>query len=346
MNSGRSAYVVSLLSLAIFAACAKKEKPLPGRVYTGIAFGKPYIIDVVGDSTDFRAQIDSIIHIFEMNFNVNDPQSTISRYNAFQRTDTVFAFNDSTGAFGIVYDLTRDLNANTMQYYDPTVNPLKREWMITKMGGLLEPNLDSLYKFVGFDGAKMDLTELEDGKYGYKESYLRKADPRLEADFTTVAAAVAFDNIADWLKMKQVAQFRIKYGHGVIAHGFAVDTLNVIPLGIFSDSSDQRIRLQNGAFSYKNAEDKILLVDPTYGYPVENEMVYVAASAPSLAEAEVFSEAFMTMGFEKAADYYTKNDESRIQSFMFYTDQKVLRNASTEGFDVMIIAPDSTAEHN
>jgi thiamine biosynthesis lipoprotein ApbE len=73
-------------------------------------------------------------------------------------------------------------------------------------------------------------------------------------------------------------------------------------------------------------------------------MVYVAVSAPSLAEAEVFSEAFMIMGLEKAAEYYELNEETQVQSFMFYSDEQVLRNASTEDFDALLIFPDSVPQ--
>jgi thiamine biosynthesis lipoprotein ApbE len=67
-------------------------------------------------------------------------------------------------------------------------------------------------------------------------------------------------------------------------------------------------------------------------------MAYVAIAAPSLAEAEAFSEAFMIMGLEKAGEYYTNNEYSRIQSFIFYTENDTMRSASTEGFDKLLVA--------
>jgi thiamine biosynthesis lipoprotein ApbE len=333
--------VIIMLAMFALAGCKPKGTPLPGRFYTGNLFGKPYEIDAVGDSTDYRLQIDSIIGIFESNFDLMNPESVLSRFNAFNRTDTIFSFIDSTRAFGIVYDLARDLNRNTFQFYDPTIGPLKREWIVANSIGALEPNLDSLYVFVGFDGAKMDLNEITGDDYHYVESQMRKADPRLEGDFTTLAAAVALDLIGDMLKSRGLSQFRIRYGKRQITFGTAIDSLNIVSIGLGNDLVDQQIRMVNAAFVSKNSSDKTMMIDPTYGYPADNEMAFVAVSAPSLAEAEIFSDAFMLMGLEKVSTYYENNDQTKIESFMFYLDGDMLRKASTNGFDAMIIATDS-----
>ncbi len=334
-------FFIVLLAFAGMAGCKPKYNPIAGRFYTGNLFGNPYEIDAVGDSTDFQFQIDSIIRVFESNFDLMDPNSVLSRFNAFSRTDTVFSFIDSSLVFGMVYDQARDLNRVTFQYYDPTIGPLKREWIVANSMGALEPNLDSLFEFVGFDGAKMDLNEITSDGYQYLESQLRKSDPRLEADFTGIAVAMALDQIGYMLKSRGLSQFRIRCGKRVINYGNVIDSLNIVPIGLGNESVDQQIHLVNRAFVSKNSSDKVSMIDPTYGYPSDNEMAFVAVSAPTLAEAEVFSDAFMLMGLEKVSSYYNSNDETKIESFMFYLDGDMLRKASTNGFDAMIIATDS-----
>lgn len=331
------------------SACTEKpeSKPLIGRYYTGVLFSKPYSIDVVGDSADYTASMDSVIAIYESIFNVLDPNSLISRINRFGSKDSVFAFNDSTRAFGLVYDLARDLHRITLQYYDPTIAPLRRAWMVTKSRGELEPNLDSLYDFVGFDQSQrgqvlLDMNELTVDGYRYSETQIRKPDERSELDFTGIAAAAALDQLAQFLRDRNVAQFRITYGHSLICEGNVVDTLGVIPMGIGVDSADQFIRVQRGAFCYRTVQDKLAMIDPTYGYPVDNDIVYVGIQAPSLVEAEVFSEAFMIMGLDRASDYYARNETSKIESFMLYNVDKNLQSASTEGFDRLMVYRDTT----
>lgn len=345
MKAAILAWLIPVIILMGLFACGEKTKPIEGRYYSGLLFGKPYTIDVVGDSKDYQTQIDSIIRDFEKHFNSLDTSSTIARYNAFARRDVLFEFVDTNRVFGNVYDVMRDLNMQTMRYYDPTVNPLKTAWMVAKFNGGGEPNLDSLFQFVGFDGAKMDLIEMTGDNYEYIKSLLKKSDPRLEADFTNLAMAMALDYIGDFFRSKNIPQFRIKCGQSTICHGNLVDSLTYVPMGIINNSTDQLIRLTNAAFTSKTTKEKVTLVDPTYGYPVDNEMAYVAVSAPTLAQCEAFSEAFMIMGIEQASQYYTANEESRIQSFIFYKEEdNELHSASTEGFDRLIMVRDSTAQ--
>jgi thiamine biosynthesis lipoprotein ApbE len=337
------------LLVAVISACkSKTEKtPLAGRFYTGVLFGRPYEIDVVGDSIDYRSSIDSIVEVYESIFNTLDSSSLLSHINTFGSAESVYTFNDSTRAFGLVYDIAKDLHRQTLQYYDPTVAPLKRAWLLTKSRGELEPNLDSLFDFIGFDhSAKgeiiIDLNELTTDGYVYSNSQIRKPDKRVELDFTNVASASAIDAITSFLNERGVPQFRIKYGRSMVCSGKPlVDTLQVVPMGIGYDTADQYVRLRGAAYAARTAQDKMGMIDPTYGYPVTNEMVFVAVAAPTLVEAEVFSEAFMIMGLDRASEYYTKNEQSRIESFMLYERDKQLQSASTEGFDRIMLSTDS-----
>jgi len=340
--------VVGLLAL-VFHSCKTKPAAMPmaGRYYTGVLFSKPYAIDVVGDTTDYRASIDSIINVYESLFNTLDPSSLLSRINAYSSRDSMFTFVDSTRAFGLVYDWAKDFHRNTLQYFDPTIAPLKRAWLVTKSRGELEPNLDSLYSFVGFDhSAKgeviIDLNELTSDGYSYTKSQIRKTDSRVELDFTTMAGAAALDAVGAYFNERGVSQFRIKYGRSVVCGGKpVVDTLHVVPMGIGYDTADQYLRLTGAAYAARTAQDKMGMIDPTYGYPVSNEMVFVGVAAPTLVEAEVFSEAFIIMGLDRASDYYNRNEQSRIESFMLYEREEQLQSASTEGFDRIMVHADS-----
>jgi thiamine biosynthesis lipoprotein ApbE len=334
-NASWMALVIVLLAAA---ACGKKNRPIPGRMYSGVFFGEPYQIEVVGDSTNYGDPIDSILHAFEKAYYLGDSTSILSRYNRYQTPEQAFIFYDSSRAFGLIYDLARDFNRRTKQYFDPTTNPLKREWMITHFkGSNAEPNLDSLYEFVGFDGAKMDLNEVEGEHHEYLRSQMRKGDARIEADFTPLATAYALDQVAELLRAKKVPQFRITRGHQVICNGAAMDSINIVLLGISGSNDDQRVRLLNRAFSFKGLPEKTQMV--------ENELVYVGVSARTLAESEVFSEAFMIMGLDAASKWYEENENSDVQSFMIVKRGEELSTASTEAFDQMLVVPDSVKQN-
>ena len=125
--------ILGMVWVMLAVACREKTKPLQGREYSGLLFGLPYHIEVVGDSINYQMQIDSIIENFEKSFSLADPGSVLSRYNAFTRTDTMFVFNDSSRVFGLVYDMMKDYSKEAMGYYDPTTNPLKRAWFFSRM---------------------------------------------------------------------------------------------------------------------------------------------------------------------------------------------------------------------
>jgi|GEM_PF-973248 len=335
-----------ILLLSVFASCEEAgPSAISGRYYSGEFLRIPYFIDVVGDSTDYQAEIDSILREVAQACDLNDPASILSRFNRFERTDSAFVFFDSTAMFGAIYGLGSDFHHRTGGIYDPTLNPIRDAWRERKEKGWEkgEPDLDALFKYTLFDGAKIDLNERtsEDG-YSYTGSEMRKADPRIVLDFTKLAGAYAMDRLAGFLEVKGITQWRLTYGKSTIIRGAWADSLNVVSLGITGDTTDQRIRLQSGAFSYQTIADKASMIDPSYGYPPNSsELVYVGVVAPSLAEAAVYSEAFMIMGLQDATKWYEENTETRIESFMLIQRGDEITSASTVGFDQLIIVPDS-----
>ena len=330
-----------ILCVSIVFACKEKRQPLIGKEYTGVFLGKPYVISVVGDTTNYRFQIDSIIGIAEYAFNVADSNSVLARFNRFKETNQAFVFRDSAMFFGLVFDLAKDLSNKAGQFYDPTTNPIKKEWMVIQFNrSALEPNLDSLFKFVGFHNSVVDLNEVYDENQIYTQSILRKSDPRVELDLNNFALAYGLQCIADFFRSKGLAHYHIHCENYTFNHGALLDSLTQVPFGLTNDVNDQKIRLLDGAFVYKTPLQKQSMLDPTYGYPVDNEVVYVGVVSKSLAESEVYSESFMIMGYEQCGSWYEQNPDANVQSFVWFKNGDTLRSASTEGFDQMIIVPE------
>jgi thiamine biosynthesis lipoprotein len=341
MISHKRFLIIFIAATVFLVNCGPKEKEIFGREYTGTILGNPYVISTAGDSTDYQFEIDSIIRLIDINFSLSNPNSVISKYNMYTQIDESMKFVDSSFVFGSVFNLAEDLNRRSNSFFDPTSNPLKREWFRIKFNQIAEePNLDSLYEFVVFD-SKVDLNEIYDESGKYKESHLRKKDPRIELDLSSLGMAYGLDMISDMLLSKGIQQIKITCLNQTICRGAGVPELNIVPLGITQDSADQKIRLINGAFSFKTTKEKQAMIDVTYGYPVDNEIVYVGVAAKSLVEAEVFSESFMIMGFEQSSSWYEKNADSNVHSFMLFMKNNEISSASTIGFDEMLIVPDS-----
>ncbi len=324
--------------IILVCSCSKKNASFQGRQYTGTILGKSYSIDVVGDTLDLADQIDSLNLLFAKNFNPYSPNSVIGRLNAYKSTDSSFAFYDSTLLFGIVFDLAKEGNRKSKTSWDPTLNPIRREWYSRSFSGVGgEPNLDSLFQFVGFND-NFDLNEIHDDSNKYVKSLIRKKDPRSELDLTSIAVAYWADAISSLLSSLGATQYRINVDYLTVCHGAIIDSLNIVRMNITTDTADKSIRLINGAFSYKTAKEKRNMIDPSYGYPVDNEMLYAAVASSRAVDAEIFSEAFLIMGIEQAFVWYEENEDTNIHSWVFYKNENEISSASTEGFNEMIIS--------
>jgi thiamine biosynthesis lipoprotein ApbE len=87
-----------------------------------------------------------------------------------------------------------------------------------------------------------------------------------------------------------------------------------------------------------------MMIDPTYGYPPDNELIFVGVSAPKLYQAVAFSQSFMIMGLTQSTTWYENEDNmnSDIQSFMLIKRGEEITSASTEAFDTYLIPADTT----
>ncbi len=332
----------AVVILLLLAQCAnEKAASAVGRFYSGSFMGQSYTIDVVGDSTDYSESLDSILAAVSGTADPALKGSVVARYNAWQQVDSMLGFVDSTGLFGALYGMAGDYHRLTGGIYDPTLNPIRRAWKERREKGWTkgEPDLDELYRYTGFDASRIDLIEMQgaDG-YTYERSFLRKTDPRIELDLSRLAGAYGMDRIAAFLEERQVAQWKITWGRSTMIRGIWSDSLCTIPLGITGDDRDQKIRLSDGAFSYVQVADKVDMIDPSYGYPPQSsELIFVAIVAPRLTDAIVLSEAFMIMGLEDATAWYAEHPDSRVESFMLIQRGEEITNASTEGFDRLLV---------
>ncbi|MDZ4824308.1 MAG: FAD:protein FMN transferase [Flavobacteriales bacterium] len=314
MNFATRAVIIWATVSVLFFSCDEKKKPDPFHRIGGSIAGFDYQVVYGGDTTDYAHAIDSIFKFVENTFSPHVPGSIISRYNKFQRTDTMFCFVDPQFLFGTVFDMSNEVWKKTQRYFDPTTGPMKKAWSgVGLLRNGTEPNLDSLFEFVGYDETRFVFVEQfgEDNKY--RESQLRKHDPRIELDFGKFAYAYALDMAGAYLQERGIRDFRLTLDDIVLCYGFENDTTSAITLTAEGDS----LRLSNQAIAIKEFEDKKSYVDPTYGYPIifdpENTKEYVYVLAPSAVFAEAYAQAFMIMGTDEITAFYDSNKQEPIE---------------------------------
>lgn len=308
----------------------------PGPVYrkiTGQAGPYGYEVVYAGDTTDYAPSIDSIFALIHATFSPEVEGSVVWKFNRFDRTDTLFCFKDSLYLFGTVYDLTKDISIKTQGYLDPTIGPLQQEWAKNPQG----PDLDSLYAFMGFTESLIDMIEMTDSAGQYRETQLRKADPRMRLDFGKLPYAYGLDMVRSFLQENDLVDFRLVLDDIVLCQGFADNPLSVFPLTTESDS----VRVLNRAAAFRDSEDKKRLMDPAYGYPVsaddENsiEALYVLTEGAAMAEG--YSRAFMIMNVPGINDFYLQHPEAPVEVLVIYKPEGQWDKAVTQGFEQAII---------
>jgi thiamine biosynthesis lipoprotein ApbE len=316
--------VLCILAVCALMACdrsadnqRKVGETLAGKAYTGLLFGRPYSIDAVGDSVNRQAMIDSILLRYEQMFNTADPQSTLSRFNAFQRKDTLFAFQDEHGIFSRVYNAALAMNDSTNGFYDPTTAPAKRAFALASQDEKYRPNMDSLTLQMGFhEGNVVWSNQDQPGT----ERQLVKLNPRLELDLMPLAGACAMEEIMDRLFRAGLQQVRIQYDRGTYTRGTAVPGLNVVSLTESDRGMSAPLFLDSAAFFTYTGEQKPLCINPKTGYPAMTDVAFDAVVAPSMVQAVAFSEAIMAMGTEGMKYYFESNKYSTIEAFVVSTD--------------------------
>lgn len=324
--------------ILLVSGCDDQQKLRPGRNYTGELLGKIYEIDIPGDTLNREALIDSVFTAFEQIFNAADSQSLLYKVNAFHRLDTVLVFNDTTRLFGIVYELAMDLWRITEHGWDPAIAPLKRNLI---RSGNDAPISDSLLEACSFNESNIRMQEHFDENGVYKNTSVLKRNLLTELDFADIASALAVDYLAEAFVMHGIKAFRIKHDGDVKCCGLNGDDLAIIELGMGSAQNNPQVDIGNTAYSVCDATEKLSMVDPATGSSASGPIVYAAVAAQLMTEARIFSHAFMVKDLNSIAQYYVLNPESRVQSFLFFQRGDTLQNASTNGFDRLIISPET-----
>lgn len=328
--------VVSAISLAFFAACARQAGK---KVITGEAQGTYYAITYFDyDNRDFSTAIDSILADFDQTASLWVGNSLIRRIN--DNTDSVM--ND---LFCDMLEKSLRINRLSNGYFDCTVGKLVNAWGFGfKQGQDLDSaTVDSLRQYTGLPLKVIS----RDGK-----KILRKTLPETELDFNAIAQGYSVDIVASFLHSKGIYNYLIDIGGEVIGKGGKPDGTKWIvgverpAEGQFDEREiDTRISLDNQSvvtsgnyrkFYEKDGVKYSHTIDPLTGYPVNHSLLSVSVIADSAWKADAFATAFMAMGMEKSLEFIEKNNEIKAVYFI-YNENGEYKTFATEEFKKNIV---------
>ena len=232
-------------------------------------------------------------------------------------------------------------------FYDPTVGILVNAWGFGKE--LIQPvsklptehEIDSLKKYVGFE--KVHISD---------DDYVKKQNPAIQLDLTSVLRGYTADVISDFLKSKGIENFSVKVDGQTIVEG--KDVVNNTPWKVEAedpyelndDYKEVILHLNNESVStdenYRrvwidgNGKRFVHIINPFTGYPMTGEMLSATVIAKTAVESDAYSTMFMIIGLEKSKEFLAKHPE--LKALLVYSDQNnEVKTYKTQNIEPLIV---------
>lgn len=288
------------------------------------------------DTADYSVGIDSIFKRIDADLSLWVDGSLINRINNHQRTDTVFAFIDSTRYFSILFDVSYELFKKTNGAFDPTVRPLVEYWGfgLKNAENTTPTGVDSILPYIGMIPANFDMIEVYVNTYTYSETQIRKGDGRVKVDFNAIAQGFTVDLVSDYLRSKGIADYMVEIGGELICKGVNQDS---IPWRIAVDKPiESNEHIAQGVFNVlnraiatsgnyrkfyeKDGKKFAHTIDPRTGYPVDHSLLSVTVMATNAMMADAYATTFMVMGVDETIAFLDENPTLNVQAMLIYDE--------------------------
>ena len=306
-------------------------------VVTGETMGTTYQIRVAGRGLGARLERE-VAAVAEKRLGEIDrwmstwnPDSEISRFNAHASSDAFPVSYETASVVAFAVELCKW----TAGAYDISVGPLVALWGFGSGARLGEPPTQSeIDEVLSHMGAR--LIRIGRGAPG-GQGFLRKNDPELQIDLSSIAKGYGVDHVAGGLFALGRTDFMVEIGGEVYAagerpgggpwrlaiekpmdEGRAIQSIVELSNQGMASSGDYRIFYRDGDRRVSHT------IDPRNGRPVEGGPAATTVIANSAAEADAWATALMVLGAEDglaladewnvAALVLTRGDENTIEA--------------------------------
>ena len=296
---------------------------------------------ISADSTDLKPAIDSLVKVVDHSISSYNKESIVAKIN--QGIVPTKANDHFKRAFATAQKVWKESGG----FYDPTVGILVNAWGFGKE--LIQPisklptehEIDSLKRFVGFE--KVHISD---------DDYVKKQNPAIQLDLTSVLRGYTADVISDFLKSKGIEKFSVKVDGQTIVQG--KDVVNNTPWKVEAedpyelndDYKEVILHLNNESVStdenYRrvwidgNGKRFVHIINPFTGYPMTGEMLSATVIAKTAQESDAYSTMFMIIGIEKSKEFLTKHPE--LKALLVYSDQNnQVQTYKTQNIEPLIV---------
>ena len=330
-------FVIFALGAILFFSCSDA-----GHGYrndnVGGALGTSYsIITITETPMDLQNEIDSVFAVINHSLSTYIPESDISRINNGDSTVVIDQM------FKEVFQLSKNIYAETNGFFDPTVGTLVNAWGFGPERQITLDSLkvDSLLNYVGFD--KVELSP---------ENRILKTDPNIFLDFNAIAKGYSIDRLAAMLEAKHIENYLIEVGGELIAKGKNTVKEKEWVVGI----DDPEINVGRNAKLLIHLKDKALAssgnyrkyrideatgkkyvhtINPKTGFTQNSNTLAVTILANDCATADAYATSFMAMDLSEALKLINKN--KNLEAYIVYLDENgQTQEFLTKGFQALV----------
>lgn len=336
--------------LGLFLSCSSDQKnefiqveENYSQVLQGNTQGTTYTI-VFSDSNKSitAAQVDSILHDFDLELSGYIETSLLSKWNSNEIISL-----PRNKYFTTCLNKSEEVFKSTQGNFDPTVFPLIKLWGFFKKDYSVPSanSIDSVLNFVGMD------------KIQINGDSLLKNDARLSLDFNAIAQGYAVDVVADYIKSNGYDNFYVEIGGELFVSGqkvngepwiLGIDVPDVSNtpgakrqvqkiIGVkdgkgIATSGDYRKSFEYEGKKYAHA------INPSSGKPIQHSLLSVTVLANDAALADAYATAFLVMGTEQSMSFIEANQDLQIEAyFISSSEEQTYEEISSPGFEKYVL---------
>jgi len=278
------------------------------------------------DLDELKSKIDKRLDEINKSMSTYDYMSEISRFN--RTTDTTKFFQISEDFYEVMLK-SKELYDLTHGAWDGTVNPLVDLW---GFGQSEKPRdipsdkeIDSLLSVTGFDHIEIS------------ESGLKKRNPDISIDLSSIAKGYGVDQAAELLDNLGFESHLVEIGGEVYASGMKKDgtpwrvgvdqpdkDTRIREIYAVIQLSDQAVATSGDYRNYFELEGEVRqyshIIDPKKGRPVDNGIAGVSVIADNCAFADGLATAIMVAGVERSLELV--NNLENVECVIIKADEK------------------------
>ena len=308
-----------ILVFITFFSCSELKKTS----LSGLIFGTSYNIQFYSSgNSNYYNEIVDIFKEIDMSMSTYKKTSIISRVN----NNNSVQLDDH---FKNVFGFSKKMYKITGGRFDPSIGLLVNYWGFGPEkfvpDSKINPNDQFTYLLskTGFNRF-----EIIDNKLSRPmDSYI---------DFNAIAKGYAVDQIAKFLKNKQINNFLVEIGGEVNTSGINIDKnkpwLVAIDMPRFDGdrSNYSSLELNNVSLASSGTYRKFKIdsmgnryahiINPLTGYPSKTNILSVTVKASSCIEADAYATAVHTMNIEEIKEFFSVNNN--ISSLVIYENDK------------------------